>query len=162
MNTQELIDRFLDGETTVEEEQELCRRFLAGPVDPELEPHAEFFRDMATLPVSEKPRRRLRLVRRWMAAAAVVAAVVVAGVWGYVRVENQQLAKTYEGSYVIVDGKRTDNLVSIKDEVSQLLADADRIEEHARSQEVIGDAEREVLQGLSPKQRKQIERLLNE
>ena len=52
MNTQELIDRFLDGETTVEEEQELCRRFLAGPVDPELEPYAEFFRDMATLPVS--------------------------------------------------------------------------------------------------------------
>ena len=84
MNTQELIDRFLDGETTVEEEQELCRRFLAGPVDPELEPYAEFFRDMATLPVNEKPRRRLRLVRRWMAAAAVVAAVVVAGVWGYV------------------------------------------------------------------------------
>lgn len=97
-----------------------------------------------------------------MAAAAVVAAVVVAGVWGYVRVENQQLAKTYEGSYVIVDGKRTDNLVSIKDEVSQLLADADRIEAHARSQEVIGDAEREVLQSVSPKQRKQIERLLNE
>ena len=161
MNTQELIDRFLDGETTVEEEQELCL-FLAGPVGPELEPYAEFFRDMATLPVSEKPRRRLRLVRRWMAAAAVVAAVVVAGVWGYVRVENQQLAKTYEGSYVIVDGKRTDNLVSIKDEVSQLLADADRIEAHARSQEVIGDAEQEVLQGLSPKQRKQIERLLNE
>ena len=159
MNTQELIDRFLDGETTVEEEQELCRRFLAGPVGPELEPYAEFFRDMATLPVSEKPRRRLRLVRRWMAAAAVVAAVVV---WGYVRVENQQLAKTYEGSYVIVDGKRTDNLVSIKDEVSQLLADADRIEAHARSQEVIGDAEQEVLQSVSPKQRKQIERLLNE
>lgn len=42
MNTQELIDRFLDGETTVEEEQELCRRFLACPVDPELEPYAEF------------------------------------------------------------------------------------------------------------------------
>ena len=63
---------------------------------------------------------------------------------------------------MIVDGKRTDNLVSIKDEVSQLLADADRIEAHARSQEVIGDAEQEVLQGLSPKQRKQIERLLNE
>ena len=162
MNTQELINRFLDGETTVEEEQLLCRLFQAGAVSPELEPYADFFRDMATLPVTEKPLRRRLPLLRWAAAAAVVMAFVMGGSWLRVRLDNQLLAQTYGGSYMIVDGKRTDNLVKIKDEVGELLADAHRIEAHAQSQQVISDAEREVLQSVPASQRKEMERLLNE
>ena len=163
MNTQELIDRFLDGETTVQEEQYLCRLFQSGPVPPELAPYAEFFRDMATVPVSDKPRRALRLVvRRWVAAAAVVAAFVMGGIWLQVRNTDQLLAQTYGGSYMIVDGQRTDNLRNIRREVNSLLADADRIETCAQSQQVISDAEQEVLQSVSPDEREELERLLNE
>ena len=163
MNTQELIDRFLDGETTVQEEQYLCRLFQSGLVPPELAPYAEFFRDMATVPVSDKPRSALRLVvRRWVAAAAVVAAFVVGGIWLQVRHTDQLLAQTYGGSYMIVDGQRTDNLRHIRREVNSLLAEADRIETCAQSQQVISDAEQEVLQSVSPDEREELERLLNE
>lgn len=162
MNTQELINRFLDGETSVEEERALCRRFREGHVPPELAPYAKFFLDMATLPVTEKPIRRHLKVRRWMVAAAVVAAFVAGGAWLQLRLDNQLLAQTYGGSYMIVDGKRTDNLVKIKDEVGALLADAKRIEAHAQSQQVISNAEQEVLQSVPASQRKEMERLLNE
>lgn len=162
MNTQELINRFLDGETTVEEERALCRRFQEGRVPPELAPYAEFFLDMATLPVTEKPLRRHLALRHWMAAAAVTAAFVMGGAWLQLRLDNQLLAQTYGGSYMIVNGKRTDNLAKIKDEVGALLADANRIVAHAQSQQVISDAEQEVLQSVPASQRKEIERLLNE
>lgn len=162
MNTQELINRFLDGETTVEEEQTLCRRFQAGHVPPELAPYADFFLDMATLPVAESPLRWHLVLRRWVAAAAIVAAFVVGGTRLQVRLDNQLLARTYGGSYMIVDGKRTDDLAGIKDKVSDLLADANRIEAHANSQQVISDAEQEVLQSVPASQRKEMERLLNE
>lgn len=162
MNTQELINRFLDGETTVEEEQALCRRFQAGPVPPELAPYADFFLDMATLPVTETPLRRRLPWIRWAAAAAVVVAFVMGGAWLQLRLDNQLLAETYGGSYMIVNGKRTDSLVKIKDEVGALLADANRIEAHAKGQQVISDAEQDVLQSVPASQRKEIERLLNE
>lgn len=162
MNTQELINRFLDGETTVKEEQALCRRFQAGHVPPELAPYADFFLDMATLPVTETPLRRSMRPWRWVAAAAVVVAFVMGGAWLQLRLGNHLLAETYGGSYMIVNGRRTDNLVKIKDEVGTLLADANRIEARAKGQQVINDAEREVLQSVPAHQRKEIERLLNE
>lgn len=162
MKMQETIARFLDGETTVEEEQALCRRFREGNVPPELAPYAEFFLDMATLPVTEKPIRRSFILHRWVAAAAVVAAFVVGGAWLQRRLDYQLLAQTYGGSYVIVEGKRIDNLAKIKDEVGALLADADCIETHAKSQQVINDVEQDVLQSVPANKRKEIERLLNE
>ncbi len=162
MNTQELINRFLDGETTVEEEQALCRRFQTGHVPPELMPYAEFFRDMATLPVADEAVGRRLPLRRWAAVAAVAVAFVMGGAWLQWRLEGQLLAQTYGGSYMIVDGKRIDNLVEIKDEVGALLADANRIEAHAKSQQVIIDTEREVLLSVPASQRKEMERLLNE
>lgn len=162
MNTQELIRRFLDGETTVEEERELCRRFRQGPVPPDLQPYAEFFCDMAVLPVSDVPVRRLSVVWRWAAAAAVTVVFVLGGAGLQMRLDNRMLTQNYEGSYMIVDGKRTDNLSQIRDEIGTLLADADRIEAHAGMQQVIGDAEREVLESVPAGQRKEMERLLNE
>lgn len=162
MNMQEMIDRFLDGETTVEEEQALCRRFREGNVPPELASYAEFFLDMATLPVTETPLRRSFVLHRWVAAAAVVTALVVGGAWLQMRLDCQLLARTYGGSYMVVEGKRIDNLAKIKDEVGALLAEADRIEAHAKSQQVIDDAEQDVLQSVPADKRKEIERLLNE
>lgn len=162
MNTHELIKKFLDGETTIEEERELCIRFRKGQVSPDLQPYAEFFSDMATLPVSNRPSRLHVAVMRWVAAAAVVLAFIVSGVCLQVRLDNRLLAQNYDGSYMIVDGKRIDNLAQIKDEVGALLADANRLEAHACCQQVISDAERELMESVPQEQRKEIERLLNE
>lgn len=162
MNTHELINRFLDGETTVEEERLLCRRFQESSVPPELKPYAEFFRDMATLPVSDVPRHAHLRAWRWVAAAAVVAAFVVGGAWLHVRQDSQLLAKTYAGSYMLVDGKRVTDEAKVKDAVGTLLADANRIEDHSRPQQVIDAAEQEVLDGVPAGQRKELERLLSE
>lgn len=192
-NVKRLIARFLDGETTLEEERSLCGWFTAhADVPEEWKPYAAFFRDMATLsprrmplaeavppapslprmadgrakagggrPKTAMPRRRRRAMRRllWASAASVVLAFGVA--WGWRWHEDSLLARCYGGSYIVVNGRRIDDLSQIKDSIRLTLAEAGRIERAVDSRSIVESAEQEVLESVGDGQRGEIERLLN-
>jgi len=75
-----LTDRFFDGDTTLEEEQELYDLYRQDDIPEDLRPNQKLFRDLAALatlsPTAEQsqPRRRW-----WMAAAAVIGLLIVGG-----------------------------------------------------------------------------------
>ena len=71
------------------------------------------------------------------------------------------MAQLYGGSYMIVDGKRYDNLREIKDDIQQTLAEARQIEREADGQAVIEEAEQEVLESISdPAERQKLKEIL--
>lgn len=163
-----LVERFLDGETTLAEEKQLYDYFSQNEnVDESLLPYAEYFRDLAVLPSpqkEEKPRKRPRWTIRWTQWAVGAAAAVLislGGMWLYTQQEEQHLAQLYGGSYMIVDGKRNDNLREIKDDIRQTLADAQQIERQADGQAVIEEAEQEVLESIGdPAERQRLKKIL--
>lgn len=70
-------------------------------------------------------------------------------------------AQDYAGSYMIVDGKRYDNLREIKDDIQQTLAEARQIEREADGQAVIEEAEQEVLESIGdPAERQKLKEIL--
>ena len=87
-----LTDRFFDGDTTPEEEQELYDFYRQDDVPEDLRSNQELFRDLGALatlvpevgeapvPASNpEPARTLAPRRRWWMAAAAVAAVLIVG-----------------------------------------------------------------------------------
>ena len=53
-----LVDRFFDGETTIEEERQLYRYFNGEDVSEELNPLQCFFKDMAAVELPNKVTKR--------------------------------------------------------------------------------------------------------
>lgn len=159
-----LVQKFLDGETTIDEERLLCHYFTIHSTVPEsLSPYAELFRDLATLPTAPNAatRRRANMLRWTVAAIAASVAVALMVVVGYRSHEYNLLARQYEGSYMVVDGRRIDNLRIIKDSIASTLADAKRIENSVERHNTVNKAERDILDSADPEQRAEIERLLN-
>lgn len=121
----ELIDRFLDAATTPAEEQELYAFFAAAPVgslDSDLEALRPMFGWYAGLaetsrqrePKSWWARSRKRIVA--VASAAAVLAVMVAvglGVFSKKSTPVDPLYASYEGSYIVRNGVRTNDLALI-------------------------------------------------
>jgi hypothetical protein len=54
----------------------------------------------------------------------------------------------YEGSYMIVNGQRIDNLSEIRNEIEQLMAQADEIERMADLQDNMEEIEETILSGI--------------
>lgn len=160
---EKLISRYFEGKTTVFEERRLYDYFSGGDIPGELEEYAEMFRDLAAAAGPALPKSHLRRVRTAVAAAAAVAVVALAAVWGSAAVEERSLERLYGGSYMVVDGKRTDNLREMKGEIHSTLREAAGIEHKvAALQSAAQSAEDEVLTSIpDPKQRKEIEELLN-
>ncbi len=158
-----LMQRFFDGETTTEEEARLYRVFRRKRLPHSLErmrPVMEAFGSME----ARAPRRAMTasIVRRVLAgAAAVLALAVGTAVYSDYR-EEQSLARLYGGSYIIENGRRTDDLRAIHDDIERTLADSRRIEKRA-GQNVIDRAEQDVLDNISdPDMRREVELMLNE
>ena len=156
-----LMQRFFDGETTTEEEARLYRVFRRKRLPHSLErmrPVMEAFGSME----ARAPRRAMTasIVRRVLAgAAAVLALAVGTAVYSDYR-EEQSLARLYGGSYIIENGRRTDDLRAIHDDIERTLADSRRIEKRAE-QNVIDRAEQDVLDNISdPDMRREVELML--
>lgn len=156
-----LMQRFFDGETTTEEEARLYRVFRRKRLPHSLErmrPVMEAFGSME----ARAPRRAMTasIVRRALAgAAAVLALAVGTAVYSDYR-EEQSLARLYGGSYIIENGRRTDNLRAIHDDIERTLTDSRRIEKRA-GQNVIDRAEQDVLDNISdPDMRREVELML--
>lgn len=176
----QLIERFLQGETTLEEEQQLYAFFAQETIPSDLQAYAPFFRDLATMPQShdvdaiaptptiaapEAPAQKSLFTRyrRWIAVAAAVLLLVMVGRWGYHQYEERLLAATYDGSYVIVNGERNDNLRQIQDTISHVLAEAQKAEQTVQASSHIEQAEQEVLSNVDdPAQCQLIEEMLNQ
>lgn len=164
-----LILRFLDGNTSMEEEKKLYTYFTqTEQVDETLRPYAEYFRDLATLqPIEATPCPRITPQRshRWVRTVASVAASVallLGGAWGYRFHKEHVLAQRYGGSYMIVNGKRCDDLLKIENHIKQTLRDGQEAEQQIDGQALIEQAEQEVLQSVDDSaQRQQLKDILS-
>lgn len=139
------IDRFLAGETSCREERELYAFFAGSDVPPDLACYKEMFRWYASLaedsgrssaehpvtlmpaeaPAEATPRRGTGKVRllsmrawQWVSAAAVVALLFSIGIIFHspsTSVPDEYLS--YEGSYIIRDGKKITDLSVVVPEI---------------------------------------------
>lgn len=156
-----LIDKFFGGGTTLAEERRLYAYFSRGNVAEDLVKYRELFASFASLP-EKQDVRPLRGLRRLIAGVAASVVLVVAGYAAWNFYEYRQLDARYAGSYVIVDGKRIDNLREIRPMIESALADARNIERTAAEQPQAADIEQELLERISdPEEYARIKELLN-
>lgn len=166
-----LIDRYFEGRTTVGEEREIYAYFSSGKADGELNEYRDMFLDMASADMDfasnkvRKPKFAINVSSVWRRVSVSVAAVVAVAfgtVFAINSIEEKKLANLYEGSYVITNGKRVDNLMEIKGTIGATLADAAKIEHNTANMQSIDDIENEVLQNVKdPQQKKLMEQMLN-
>lgn len=162
-----LIDRFMDGETSLKEEKTLYHFFNNCDVPEELLQYREMFCDFNAVAFDDaetkhKARKFNIFWRVATAVAAVVLFVVSIGIMRNIHAEKQ-FASYHEGSYMIVKGERIDDPSKIKDNVIKTLGDADRIEKKVAENNTVTDAEQELLQSINdPDERKRMSDILNE
>ena len=177
----ELTDRFFEGTTTLEEERRLYDFFRQKDIPQDLEPYKDMFLDFSALTLSErktgfltsatpgtsgqavpeKPQSARRTVLKYsLEAAATILLAVLIG-WGtHTRLERK-LAARYEGSYMIVNGVRTDKLTRIRPEIERTLAEAERIEQNLSAEKLIQAAEADILNVIEDeKERERIRQLM--
>lgn len=178
---QQLIERFFEGETSLEEEQRLYAFYSSHPKLPE---ELESYRDMFagfdaisfdtdafdetshdnTSSITVAPRTNVR--RRLLYVLSGIAAAILLCIGIFVAVgihEDKVFASNYEGSYIIVKGERITDLSRIKPDIEKALSQAENIEQHVDAHSVIKSAEQHVLDNtLDPKEKARILQLLNE
>jgi len=116
-----------------------------------------------SVPALRKSASRIRwqIRLRYLAAVSAAVTLLIIGVTGYRSYRWQQFASQYEGSYVIVDGQRIDDLRKIRPQIEQTLAAADHIENNLTAQSLVREAEADVLMGIDdPDERRRMEELL--
>lgn len=118
-----LMEKFLSGETTIAQEDELYRYFASGGVAPVLLQHRDMMRWYGSLSRSKRPSTRQRFLRRWRGWASVAAAAAVVVAVGIMilspsrHIDDEYLA--YSGSYVIIDGKKYTDLERIMPQIKK-------------------------------------------
>lgn len=100
---------------------------------------------------------------RYLAAVSASVALLLMSVAGYRVYCDYQYDQRYAGSYVIIDGHRHDNLRDIRAQIERTLASAEHMESSVMGQQLILDAENDVLNSMSnPAERRYIEELLKD
>jgi hypothetical protein len=180
-----LIERFFEGDTTLEEEQWLYDFFKQPQSLPEdLEVYRETFLDFDAIALTETDGATTDIANheapltnieipinsappkyhgwwRQVAGIAAMMAVVFGGMWTYQSYQRFQLEKVYGGSYMIVDGERIDNLREILPQIKQTLSLADAIETTSPTL-FIDQAEKDLLDNIQDAhERERIRELLN-
>ena len=144
----DLVDKFLEGRTSNAEERELYAWFRENEVPAEWqELKAMFEWYEAGMPeinnahsgqLSEQPTpvtqhtatsRPRRRVRMWLTGAAITAAASIAALLWFT--PTTPTIDIYEGSYIIEAGVMCDNSESIRQDIEELLARAELIEQSA-------------------------------
>ena len=114
---QQMIERFLNGETTNAEEQMLYDYFAGEDVSPELMQYREMFRWYSAGMPEDKGKKRSLPLRRILALAASVLLLVGIG-FGIHRYQQQQAEYAlYEGSYIIRNGVKITDISKILPEL---------------------------------------------
>ena len=188
-----MVERFFEGETTLDEEQALYDYFASDDVATTLLPYKEMFRDFSHIPFetaltenndkafaeqdpqptslsdkTDKPESFLILKQllhhwHWAAAAAIITAVCFAGSAFYRSYQERQYLNLYAGSYVIVNGKRTDDLRRIHRHIEQTIAQAELDEQQFAPNTFIDEAVEDILSDITDdSERETILKMLNE
>ncbi|MCH5221810.1 MAG: hypothetical protein J1F05_05720 [Muribaculaceae bacterium] len=132
MNTteiQELINRFLDGETSIAEENKLYDFFSSRSHLGELEEYRAMFNWYSSLPDKSVEPKIKRHWSKIIAVAATMAILIAIGITAILltRKPVNELYECYKGSYAIVDGKRYTDIAEIYDRLIKAEAIADSI-----------------------------------
>lgn len=139
-----LVEKFLDGKTTNQEEQMLYDWFSANDVSEEWQPLKEMFawyadgmpEEQIELSEELQPQkrgvslRRPRRVIRWISVGVSIAAMVAVVLIATLRPRQSEF-NIYEGSYIVEAGVRNDDIASIESEIEAMLLRAEAIENHA-------------------------------
>lgn len=139
-----LVDKFLDGKTTNQEEQMLYDWFSANDVSEEWQPLKEMFAWYAggmpekQIELSEElqPQKRgvslhrPRRVIRWISVGVSIAAMVAVVLIATLRPRQSEF-NIYEGSYIVEAGVRNDDIASIESEIEAMLKRAENYEQQA-------------------------------
>lgn len=135
-NIEEYIDRFLEGETTNEEERAIYRFFREEEVPAHLKEYAPMFAwyEGGMKEDSITPKKRFRLSFRTWSIAAMIAIVLGFGSLMLLEEEDNLLNEweCYEGSYMEVNGKRITDVKQIMPEILETLSRAECIERMAQ------------------------------
>ena len=144
----DLVDKFLEGRTSNAEERELYAWFRENEVPAEWQElkamfewyeagmpeinnaHSDQLSEQPT-PITQhtttsRPRRRVRM---WLTGAAITAAASIAALLWFT--PTTPTIDIYEGSYIIEAGVMCDNSESIRQDIEELLARAELIEQSA-------------------------------
>ena len=114
---QQLIERFLEGETSNAEEQTLYDYFSGENVAENLESYREMFQWYAAGMPEKKENPAKRSYIRWFAIAASLLLLVGIGFGVQQYQKQQEQYAIYEGSYIIRDGKKITDIKLILPEL---------------------------------------------
>jgi hypothetical protein len=132
-----LLERFFEGDTSNQEEQELYAFFARRDLPDHLMPYKEMFgyfetgiaQEVAAVE-SPAPVRKVPFVRRWLWAGIAIAASLSL----FLLLNNQEVAKEegdfnpYAGSYIIRNGVRTEIPEEVARELSKIIQDVEKDE----------------------------------
>ncbi|MCM1313550.1 MAG: hypothetical protein NC206_09615 [Bacteroides sp.] len=173
-----LVNLFMDGDTSLEEERLLYDFFTHEDIPDSLLEYKDLFADFAAIGhdnasvyddtdlvcvQAESPVHSVRNLKKWAIAVAASISVVfgtyVVSDW----YKEQQLSRLYGGSYMVVNGVRIDNLKKIQSDIESVLSHADEIEKEMMTGKRIRMAEQAVLNGIADEsERERIRCILEE
>ena len=128
-NVGKYIERFLDGQTSNEEEQALYAFFRSGNVPRRYRKYSAMFDWYSSGMAEPLPEKAAtRPLWRWIAAASVVA--VLGGTawrWHEYR-EQQEWYDCYEGSYIIRNGQKMTDIRQIMPALEQCMGEGELLD----------------------------------
>lgn len=138
-NIEEYIHRFMEGETTNAEEQAIYRFFRSGDVPEHLKVYAPMFawyeegmpEEKKEMPIETKTKtfwKRIPLGVWSMGIAAMLVIGIGLGILFGLDNDMDDEWSCYEGSYVMINGKRITDEKKIMPIILETLAEAERME----------------------------------
>ena len=138
-NIEEYIHRFMEGETTNAEEQAIYRFFRSGDVPEHLKVYAPMFawyeegmpEEKKEMPIVTKAKtfwKRIPLGVWSMGIAAMLVIGIGLGILSGLDKDMDDEWSCYEGSYVMINGKRITDEKKIMPIILETLAEAERME----------------------------------
>ena len=128
-----LLDKYMDGTSTIDEEAILSEYFRGKDIPQEWEDYRQLFQEIENMrPQPEAIKRGMSSPYKWITIAASLLILVSVG-FGVRQYQNQQEQYAiYEGSYIIRDGKKITDIKQIlpeleatEREVSEILKQQD-------------------------------------
>lgn len=138
-NIEEYIHRFMEGETTNAEEQAIYRFFRSGDVPEHLKVYAPMFawyeegmpEEKKEMPIETKTKtfwKRIPLGVWSMGIAAMLVIGIGLGILSGLDNDMDNEWSCYEGSYVMINGKRITDEKKIMPIILETLSEAERME----------------------------------
>ena len=138
-NIEEYIHRFMEGETTNAEEQAIYRFFRSGDVPEHLKVYAPMFawyeegmpEEKKEMPIETKTKtfwKRIPLGVWSMGIAAMLVIGIGLGILSGLDKDMDDEWSCYEGSYVMINGKRITDEKKIMPIILETLSEAERME----------------------------------